>query len=83
MCRVFFIEVNYNVRDNNQNRCYVVTISTVIDKRNKNKSLLFVRLLWFSTAVFISGVRIIAQRSCFLASTVFHESIFLQDSFSS
>ena len=31
--------------------------------------------LCFSTAVFISGVRIIAWRSCFLASTVFHESI--------
>ena len=37
------------------------------------------RPLWFSTAVFISGVRIIARRSCFLASTVFHESIFFQD----
>ena len=37
------------------------------------------RPFWFSTAVFISGVRIIARRSCFLASTVFHESIFLQD----
>ena len=32
---------------------------------------------------FISGVRILARRSCFLASTVFHESIFLQDFFSS
>ena len=37
------------------------------------------RPLWFSTAVFISRVRILPRRSCFLASTVFHESIFLQD----
>ena len=28
---------------------------------------------------FISGVRITARRSCFLASTVFHEFIFLQE----
>ena len=45
--------------------------------------LSLVRPFWFSTAVFISGVRIIARRSCFLASTVFRESIFLQDFFSS